>query len=192
MTPAPSGWRAVGEAVLEPDRRRRAVSALQGRFGVSERRACRLTSRHRSSQRYRRRRVPRRCCCCGGCSCSPGATRGTATEASTRSCAARAGPVTARGCKSCGDAPGLMRVPRVELVSGVAGSRSLRRPYERCCRPRRSAWWDAIETGILIPAVGYVWICECLGDEVYRYDPRTRTGRTFRRRSPWRVCLSAA
>jgi putative transposase len=34
------------------------VSSLQGRFGVSERRACRLTSQHRSSQRYRRRLVP--------------------------------------------------------------------------------------------------------------------------------------
>jgi putative transposase len=31
---------------------------LQGRFGVSERRACRLTSQHRSSQRYRRRLLP--------------------------------------------------------------------------------------------------------------------------------------
>jgi hypothetical protein len=34
------------------------VSCLQGRFGVSERRACRLTSQHRSSQRYQRRLVP--------------------------------------------------------------------------------------------------------------------------------------
>ena len=32
--------------------------SLQGRFGVSERRACRLTRQHRSSQRYRRRLVP--------------------------------------------------------------------------------------------------------------------------------------
>jgi transposase InsO family protein len=31
------------------------VAHLQGRFRVSERRACRLTSQHRSSQRYRRR-----------------------------------------------------------------------------------------------------------------------------------------
>jgi putative transposase len=43
---------------LSPERRRRAVSSLQGRFGVSQRRACRLTSQHRSSQRYRRRLVP--------------------------------------------------------------------------------------------------------------------------------------
>jgi putative transposase len=31
---------------------------LRDRFGVSERRACRLTSQHRSSQRYRRRLLP--------------------------------------------------------------------------------------------------------------------------------------
>ena len=43
---------------MSPERRRRAVSSLQGRFGVSQRRACRLTSQHRSSQRYRRRLVP--------------------------------------------------------------------------------------------------------------------------------------
>jgi transposase InsO family protein len=40
---------------VSPERRRRAVAHLQGRFRVSERRACRLTSQHRSSQRYRRR-----------------------------------------------------------------------------------------------------------------------------------------
>jgi putative transposase len=34
------------------------VTHLQGRFRVSERRACRLTSQHRSSQRYQRRLVP--------------------------------------------------------------------------------------------------------------------------------------
>jgi putative transposase len=34
------------------------VSALHDRFGVSERRACRLTSQHRSSQRYRRSLLP--------------------------------------------------------------------------------------------------------------------------------------
>jgi putative transposase len=43
---------------VSPERRRIAVSHLQGRFRVSERRACRLTSQHRSSQRYRRRLVP--------------------------------------------------------------------------------------------------------------------------------------
>jgi len=32
---------------------------LRDRFGVSERRACRLTSQHRSSQRYQRRLVPK-------------------------------------------------------------------------------------------------------------------------------------
>lgn len=40
---------------MSPERRRRAVRHLQGRFRVSERRACRLTGQHRSSQRYRRR-----------------------------------------------------------------------------------------------------------------------------------------
>jgi putative transposase len=34
------------------------VSSLQRRFGVSQRRACRLTRQHRSSQRYQRRLVP--------------------------------------------------------------------------------------------------------------------------------------
>jgi len=34
------------------------VRSLRDRFGVSERRACLLTSQHRSSQRYRRRLVP--------------------------------------------------------------------------------------------------------------------------------------
>ena len=37
-----------------------------------------------------------------GCSCSLGVIRATATGASTRSCAARAGPVTASGCSGCG------------------------------------------------------------------------------------------
>jgi putative transposase len=39
---------------VSPERRRRAVSHLQGRFRVSERRACQTTRQHRSSQRYRR------------------------------------------------------------------------------------------------------------------------------------------
>ena len=43
---------------MSPERRRRAVRHLQGRFRVSQRRACRLTSQHRSSQRYQRRLVP--------------------------------------------------------------------------------------------------------------------------------------
>jgi hypothetical protein len=42
---------------VNQERRRRAVKHLQGRFRVSERRACRLTSQQRSSQRYRRRRL---------------------------------------------------------------------------------------------------------------------------------------
>ena len=40
---------------MSPERRRRAVSHLQGRFRVSERRACVVASQHRSSQRYSRR-----------------------------------------------------------------------------------------------------------------------------------------
>ena len=42
---------------MSPERRRRAVTHLQRRFRVSERRACRLTSQHRSSQRYQRRGI---------------------------------------------------------------------------------------------------------------------------------------
>ena len=37
--------------MVTPDRRRRAVVALQERFGVSERRACRVVGQHRSTQR---------------------------------------------------------------------------------------------------------------------------------------------
>jgi putative transposase len=36
---------------LTPERRRRAVCRLQARFGVSERRACRVACQHRSTQR---------------------------------------------------------------------------------------------------------------------------------------------
>ena len=37
--------------MVTPDRRRRAVVVLQSRFGVSERRACRVVGQHRSTQR---------------------------------------------------------------------------------------------------------------------------------------------
>ena len=37
--------------MVTPDRRRAAVVRLQGRFGVSERRACRVVGQHRSTQR---------------------------------------------------------------------------------------------------------------------------------------------
>ena len=43
---------------MSPERRRRAVRHLQRCFRVSERRACQLTSQHRSSQRYQRRLLP--------------------------------------------------------------------------------------------------------------------------------------
>jgi putative transposase len=36
---------------VSPERRRRAVRVLQQRFGVSERRACRVVGQHRSTQR---------------------------------------------------------------------------------------------------------------------------------------------
>lgn len=36
---------------MSPERRRRAVTVLQQRFGVSQRRACRLAGQHRSAQR---------------------------------------------------------------------------------------------------------------------------------------------
>ena len=36
---------------MTPNRRRAAVVMLQARFGVSERRACRVTGQHRSTQR---------------------------------------------------------------------------------------------------------------------------------------------
>jgi putative transposase len=43
---------------VSPERRRRAVTHLQGRFRVSERRACLVASQHRSSQRYCHCKVP--------------------------------------------------------------------------------------------------------------------------------------
>ncbi|MFD1321357.1 hypothetical protein [Micromonospora sonneratiae] len=36
---------------MSPGRRRRAVVVLRDRFGVSERRACRLVGQHRPAQR---------------------------------------------------------------------------------------------------------------------------------------------
>ncbi len=44
--------------MVTPDRRRRAVVALQGRFGVSQRRACRVVGQHRSTQRRPARPIP--------------------------------------------------------------------------------------------------------------------------------------
>ena len=44
---------------MSPSRRRDAVRMLQGRLGVSERRACRVVGQHRSTQRHESRRVDR-------------------------------------------------------------------------------------------------------------------------------------
>ena len=44
--------------MVTPDRRRRAVVVLQERFGVSERRACRVVGQHRSTQRRPARTEP--------------------------------------------------------------------------------------------------------------------------------------
>ncbi len=44
--------------MVTPDRRRRAVVVLQGRFGVSERRACRVVGQWRSTQRRPARPIP--------------------------------------------------------------------------------------------------------------------------------------
>jgi len=44
--------------MVTPDRRRRAVVVLQERFGVSQRRACRVVGQHRSTQRHPPRPVP--------------------------------------------------------------------------------------------------------------------------------------
>jgi class 3 adenylate cyclase len=44
----------------------------------------------------------------------------------------------------------------------------------------------AVETSILIPAAGYIWICECVTHEVLRFDPRTRATKTFHfTQQPW-------
>jgi hypothetical protein len=37
----------------------------------------------------------------------------------------------------------------------------------------------ALETTILVPVDGYEWICECFLHQVLRFDPRTRTSKTF-------------
>jgi hypothetical protein len=42
--------------MVTPRRRWMAVVSLQDRFGVSERRACRVLAQHRSTQRHRRTR----------------------------------------------------------------------------------------------------------------------------------------
>ncbi len=44
--------------MVTPDRRRRAVEVLVERFGVSERRACRVVGQHRSTQRRDPRPIP--------------------------------------------------------------------------------------------------------------------------------------
>ena len=44
--------------MVTPDRRRRSVVVLCERFGVSERRACRVVGQHRSTQRRPARPVP--------------------------------------------------------------------------------------------------------------------------------------
>jgi class 3 adenylate cyclase/DNA-binding beta-propeller fold protein YncE len=46
----------------------------------------------------------------------------------------------------------------------------------------------AIETSILIPADGYLWICECVAHEVLRFDPRSNTTKTFHfAQQPWEL-----
>ena len=46
----------------------------------------------------------------------------------------------------------------------------------------------AVETSILIPAAGYIWICECITHEVLRFDPRTRATKTFHfTQQPWHL-----
>ena len=44
--------------MVTPDRRRRAVVVLRERFGVAERRACRVVGQHRSTQRRPARPAP--------------------------------------------------------------------------------------------------------------------------------------
>ena len=44
---------------MSPSRRREAVRMLGERLGVSERRACRITGQHRSTQRHQPRRTDR-------------------------------------------------------------------------------------------------------------------------------------
>jgi putative transposase len=47
-------WKEIGRGKLvSPSRRRAAVAMLSERLGVSERRACRITGQHRSTQRHR-------------------------------------------------------------------------------------------------------------------------------------------
>jgi transposase-like protein len=48
----------LAEEILTPERRRRAVVVLVDRFGVSERRACRVVGQHRSTQRLAPRPRP--------------------------------------------------------------------------------------------------------------------------------------
>jgi class 3 adenylate cyclase/streptogramin lyase len=44
----------------------------------------------------------------------------------------------------------------------------------------------ALETSILVPADGYLWVCECLYHKVLRFDPRTKVAKTFNfTQQPW-------
>ena len=45
------GGRRLGKLVA-PERRRQAVDAIQEKYGLSERHACRIAGQHRGTQRY--------------------------------------------------------------------------------------------------------------------------------------------
>ena len=76
---------------LSPSRRREAVLMLQERLSLSERRACRITSQHRSTQRHQPRSGDRMRRCGCGCDSSRERIRAGAIGAPERRCAARAG-----------------------------------------------------------------------------------------------------
>jgi len=75
-----------------------------------------------------------------------------------------------------------------DAVWALKGDSTLLRIDPATNQVAREATTNVIETGILIPAAGYVWICECLDHKVYRYDPRTKTGKTFHfAQEPWHL-----
>lgn len=90
--------------MVTPERRRIAVAVLVDRFGVSERRACRVVGQYRSTQR--RERHPRREADLklrAGCGRSPGSIPAGGGRPPIRSCAGKAGRSTASGSSDCGE-----------------------------------------------------------------------------------------
>jgi hypothetical protein len=124
-------------------RRRRAVRHLQGRFRVSERRACRLTGQHRSSQRYCRRLAAEEALLHDRLRLLARVIRATATGASTSCSAVRGGRATAKATALFAAGEGVS--PEAEILPSGNSDRSQARPSPRSSV--RQASMEARSTG---------------------------------------------